>query len=263
MDRRPILVNLDPAVETGTEYFDIDILNWVQVSKIMHEQRLGPNGALMAALNCFYENHLDEFITNILDCIFRDPALPAYFLFDCPGQVELFIQSNSPIKSIISQVINQIGFRLSVVHLLDSRQCQDSYQYVSLLCLSLTCMLQLENLPFIHVLTKVDLLDRDHLPFPLSFYQSSVNLSQHFIPYILSTQDQPLSNFSISLVQFIEDHYGLVSFSVLSIHNPKRILSLSKLIDKSNGYIYGGLSINDSILETALNVEKYDSDQEE
>lgn len=44
-NKRPILVNLDPANENSIEV-EVDITKWITVRKFMKEQSLGPNGGI-------------------------------------------------------------------------------------------------------------------------------------------------------------------------------------------------------------------------
>lgn len=79
-----------------------------------------------------------------------------YFLFDCPGQVELFTLHES-LKQIVHHLYNTLHYRLTAVHLVDAHLCSDPHKYISALVLSLSTMLHLE-LPHINVLSKMDLL---------------------------------------------------------------------------------------------------------
>jgi hypothetical protein len=77
----------------------------------------------------------------------------SYFLFDCPGQVELFI-CNDAFKRIVKK-LEQMQFRFAAVNLVDSFYLTDPSKFISALVLSLQAMLQLE-FPHISVLTKID-----------------------------------------------------------------------------------------------------------
>lgn len=198
----------------------------------------------------------------ILDII-HESTIPCYFLFDCPGQVELFIHDTSIIKKIIHVLTQQLDFRLVTIHLVDSNLCHDIRQFISIICLSLSCMLQFEHLPHINVLSKMDLLDPEQLIFPLSFYKRVSGL-EHIVEYLKhdSSKESPYKlnknydKLNMALVNLIDDYYGLVSFQLFSIHDMKSIVNLSKLADNANGWIYGTSNINESILtSTTLNVD--------
>jgi len=51
-----------------------------------------------------------------------------YFLFDCPGQVELFTLHDS-LKQIVHHLYNKMGYRLTAVHLVDAQLCSDPHKF--------------------------------------------------------------------------------------------------------------------------------------
>jgi len=117
------------------------------MAKVMEDQRIGPNGAL---IHCM-ERLEQEF--EWLEAKLKGLDPESYVLFDCPGQVELFI-CNDSFKRIVSK-IERLHFRLATVHLIDSFHIQDPAKFISVLILTLQSMLQLEY-PRINVLTKID-----------------------------------------------------------------------------------------------------------
>ncbi len=122
-------------------------MDLITVDQVMEEQKLGPNGALIQCIE-----HLDRNFKWLEDRI-NSVDHESYFLFDCPGQVELFI-CNTAFKQIISR-IELLHFRLATVHLVDSFYLHDPTKFISVLLLTLQSMLQLEY-PRINVLTKID-----------------------------------------------------------------------------------------------------------
>lgn len=73
------VVNLDPGVlDTGYKP-DFDVRSFITVEGIMREKGLGPNGAILEAMNRLIEIDLPKF----------DSA--DYTLFDTPGQLEPFL----------------------------------------------------------------------------------------------------------------------------------------------------------------------------
>eukprot|EP00249_Psilotum_nudum_P009153 c21740_g1_i3 orf=390-1070(+) len=162
-----------------------------------------------------------------------------YFLFDFPGQVELFtLHSNA--KNIILEIYNKWDYRLTAVHLVDAHLCSDPGKYISALLLSLTSMLHLE-LPHINVLSKIDLIESyGKLDFNLDFYTEVQDLS--YLQYCL---DQNLHSakyrkLTKELCELIED-FSLVSFTTLDIQDKQSVANLVKLIDKTNGYIFASI----------------------
>jgi hypothetical protein len=177
-----------------------------------------------------------------------------YFLIDCPGQVELFTHHAS-LKNIII-ALQKLDTRLVAVHLLDSYHCVDLSRYISMLLLSLQSMLQIE-LPTINVLSKVDLMESyGKLSFNLDFYTQVQDLN-----YIVTAlqQDVKLPKGFVALgsaIAQVVEEFGLVGFETLAIDDAETVMNLAKLIDKANGYVFGGLTEgNNSIMDTVASLE--------
>lgn len=112
-----------------------------------------------------------------------------YFLFDCPGQVELYTHHESMTR--ILERLNKEAFRVSqatdtvlhhgmwiahaccpavclptqlaAVHLVDAQHCKDGGHFISMALTSLATMMRLE-LPHVNVLSKIDLFQRFGMP---------------------------------------------------------------------------------------------------
>ena len=81
-----------------------------------------------------------------------------YFIFDCPGQVELYTHHQS-LRNVIEWLTSKvIDVRLTAVHLVDSHYCSDASKFVSVLLTSLATMLHM-NLPHVNVLSKMDIAE--------------------------------------------------------------------------------------------------------
>jgi GTPase SAR1 family protein len=79
-----------------------------------------------------------------------------YFIFDCPGQAELYTHHTSFFK-IVQALQKRLDFRLASVHLVDAHYCSDPTKFIAAALLSLTAMIRLE-LPHVNVLSKLDLV---------------------------------------------------------------------------------------------------------
>lgn len=162
--RNPVIVNLDFAndhlpypntlliraflIDDISRYeCEINVSEFISMTKVMEDQSIGPNGALIHCMERLEQEF--EWLETKLKGL--DPE--SYVLIDCPGQVELFI-CNDSFKRIVSK-IERLHFRLATVHLIDSFHIQDPAKFVSILILTLQSMLQLEY-PRINVLTKID-----------------------------------------------------------------------------------------------------------
>lgn len=234
LDRKVELVNLDPANEQMESKCDIDIMQLITVEDAMDHFKLGPNGALMYCLE-YLEKNL-EWLERLLKASLNEKGT-TYFIFDCPGQVELYTHHDSMTR--IFHRLSQLGHHNCVVHLIDSHFCSAPHKYISGILLSLSTMLQMA-LPQINVLSKADQMKQfsSKLDFNLDFYTNVLNLD-----YLLDRLDTTggltkYRHLNASIVSLIE-HFGLVSFQPLDAMNKSSLLALKNQVDKANGYIYG------------------------
>lgn len=103
LGRKVVVVNMDPANE-GTPYqCAVDISELVTLDDVMENLKLGPNGGLLYCME-YVEANLDWLESKLM------PHTDCYFLFDCPGQVELYTHQNS-VKNIFSQ-LSKWNFRV-------------------------------------------------------------------------------------------------------------------------------------------------------
>src|SRR5204862_4584899 len=78
-----VTVNLDPGAESLQYSPDLDVRDYVNLSEIMEEQDLGPNGAQVAAADMIAMNARE--LAEVLETFET-----SYILIDTPGQIELF-----------------------------------------------------------------------------------------------------------------------------------------------------------------------------
>lgn len=122
--RKCSVVNLDPANDKTSYPCALDVRDLVTLEDIMEEDKLGPNGGVLYALeeleNNFdwLENGLKELggMSDISPSHIHllagfDEFLDDYILFDCPGQVELFTHHAS-LRNIFYK-IQKMGIRVS------------------------------------------------------------------------------------------------------------------------------------------------------
>lgn len=189
-----------------------------------------------------------------------------YFIFDLPGQVELYTHHQS-IRNMFEK-LNQAGYHLCTVHLIDSHFCSDPHKYISALLLSLNTMLQM-GLPHVNVLSKADQI-KEHqskLLFSLEYYTEVLDLKYLLEALDSSPEFKKYKKLNEAIVSMIED-YSLVTFQPLDVNSTESLARLHKLIDKANGYVFNASeeqSIN-SMLACAVGAEssksKYTHDYE-
>lgn len=160
INRKHIVVNLDPANDQMAYKVDIDIKDLICLDDVMEETQLGPNGGLVYCLMQL-ENNLDWLLERL-------KAFPEhYVIIDLPGQLELFVD-NPHLLSILARLGETI--RLVSVGMFESTHCYQRDSYTACCIYSLTLMVNLA-LPHLNVLSKVDLLkELGRLPEQLSFY---------------------------------------------------------------------------------------------
>uniref|UniRef100_A0A8C2NGX0 GPN-loop GTPase 2 n=1 Tax=Capra hircus TaxID=9925 RepID=A0A8C2NGX0_CAPHI len=229
LGRRVAVVNLDPANEGLPYECAVDVGELVGLGDVMDALQLGPNGGLLYCME-YLEANLDWLRAKL------DPLRGHYFLFDCPGQVELCTHHGA-LRSIFSQM-TQWDLRLTAVHLVDSHYCTDPAKFISVLCTSLATMLHVE-LPHVNLLSKMDLIEHyGKLAFNLDYYTEVLDLS-YLLDHLASDPFfRHYRQLNEKLVQLIED-YSLVSFIPLNIQDKESIQRVLQAVDKANGYCFG------------------------
>ncbi|KAL5293267.1 GPN2 family protein [Megaselia abdita] len=230
LDRKVSVVNLDPANENMKYEAEIDVMQLISVEDAMNHFNLGPNGALMYCME-YLETNFDWLLEQL------KKSSSNYFIFDCPGQVELYTHHKS--MGNIFEKLEKLGYHLCTVHLIDSHYCSQPTKFISTLLLSLNTMLQMK-LPHVNVLSKADLLKQfeSKLLFNLDFYTDVLDLQYLIDALDASPGFQKYKKLNAAIVSMVED-YSLVSFQPLDVNRKESLLRLKNLIDKANGYCYG------------------------
>lgn len=219
----------------------------------MKEFGLGPNGALLYCMEVLEINF--DWLREELKKFDQESSC---FVFDLPGQVELFTNHQS-VFNIIHKLEKEMHFRLTAVHLADSTHCKDPSRFVSLVMLTLQSMMRLECAQ-INVMSKFDKFydsdldcqdENDHLP--LSFYADCQDFSL-FLEKCPTKMPPKLSALTRAISELIED-FGLVSFLPVAVEDKECMAFLMQEIDKANGMVFGGLTAgNESIIKTAMSL---------
>lgn len=273
LHRNAQVLNLDPANDDYDQYdtiFDIS-RDLVHLQEVMLSLDLGPNGGLLYCME-YLANHVDTVVT-ILEERFHgmDTTTTPYLILDFPGQVELFTHGTC-ISSFLQELSKRLNLRLCGVHLMDATMCWEATKYLSAALVSTTTMLRLE-LPMIHVLSKIDLISKQELPFSLDYFtechdlnrllphllESSMNTTSttdndddcHWyedIEYQQARQKMRQSKFHRNherlhklLAEVVED-FGLLSYIPLDISDAASVGHVLSRIDKCNGYVFTATS---------------------
>jgi len=125
---------------------DIDIRDFIDISTVMQNYQLGPNGALIMASDLVATRVND--IQESLDSI-----NPDYAIFDTPGQVELFAyRSSGP------YIVDNISAEATtMLFLFDATLISTPTNFISVALLSASIRLRL-RVPQISVLSRRDML---------------------------------------------------------------------------------------------------------
>ncbi|NXF91109.1 GPN2 GTPase, partial [Eubucco bourcierii] len=227
--RKVAVVNLDPANEAMPYQCALDIAELITLPDVMESLKLGPNGGLIYCME-YLEANFDWLQEKL--AAFRGH----YYLFDCPGQVELYTHHNA-LKNVFAQLAKW-NFRLAAVHLVDSHYCTDPGKFISVLCTSLSTMLHVE-LPHVNVLSKMDLIEQyGKLAFNLDYYTEVLDLS-YLVDHLASDPFfRSYRRLNEKLVEVIED-YSLVSFVPLNVQDKASMRQVMQAVDKANGCCFG------------------------
>lgn len=153
------VINLDPAVEILPYKPDIDAREYVSAQELMKKQGLGPNGALIAAVDmlALRIEELKEEIWSLRS---------NYIILDTPGQMEIFaFRETGPI--IIDAIIGE--HKAVSLFLIDIVYASKPSNYFSALLLSASTHVRI-GLPQINVLTKIDIVPEEVVSEILSYH---------------------------------------------------------------------------------------------
>lgn len=98
LGRKVAIINMDPANTALTYQVDIDVKDLINVSDVMELNQVGPNASLIYCVDML--NYNLEWLFKRLEEYEKSDF---YFLFDCPGQIELYTHNDS-LKSIFERL---------------------------------------------------------------------------------------------------------------------------------------------------------------
>lgn len=78
------MINLDPAAEIFKYRCDFDIRDIIALDDVQELMNFGPNGGLVYCME-YLIDHIDELLDQL-----NEYGDDSFFLFDCPGQIELY-----------------------------------------------------------------------------------------------------------------------------------------------------------------------------
>ncbi|POM77132.1 GPN-loop GTPase, partial [Phytophthora palmivora] len=132
--RMTYVVNLDPAADqfdypvafapVHLTSFVLDIRDLISVEDVMEELGYGPNGGLIYCMeieDMLTDDANDRYLVQNLDWLqdlLGEYSDEDYFIFDCPGQIELY--SHLPVMKQLCDSLKDWGFNICCVYLVSS-----------------------------------------------------------------------------------------------------------------------------------------------
>ncbi|KAH9411165.1 putative ATP binding protein [Ordospora pajunii] len=188
------VINLDPAQASTADEYEVDLREFITVEEMMENYDCGPNGGLLAALEEFYEN-IDEMSFGDLE--------DSFLLFDCPGQLELFMHSD-----VMQKIIDHVKqyFRCGIVYVMEAQYFVDVHKYISGCLCALVSMARL-SVPCINVASKMDFVAEDDFSV---FYTPTSEISRMLGSSKYSQISRRILEFVVdsSMVDFIPLDWG-------------------------------------------------------
>ena len=238
LKRKVVIVNLDPSNDKVPYHRDIDIRELIRAEDAANEQELGPNAVQVYCLEVLAHNI--EWLVSKLSA-FRD----SYFLFDCPGQFELYSDYGS-IRTIIEALSKKLKIQLVAVTMVDCLLCASSHAYISAVLMSLSMMINLE-IPHVNVLSKIDTLRRvaPEMAFNLEFYlKGGEGNLESLVEKLFPSENQHPHPLDVKYSHFIKaisdvaEEFSLVGFVPLAIEDKELAIHCLSVCDRANGYSF-------------------------
>mmetsp|Transcript_4314 Transcript_4314/g.6459 ORF Transcript_4314/g.6459 Transcript_4314/m.6459 type:complete len:254 (-) Transcript_4314:1199-1960(-) len=188
------IINLDPNCRFIPFISNIDIRDSINFKQVMTEFNLGPNSAIVVAINLF----ITQFDQVILNCLKFKYKTIKYVLIDTPGQIEIFLWS---ISGFIIANLVKYALKTFLIYVLDTKKCNNLKILVSNL-LVCTFILFKTKTRLIIISNKIDLVSANTMVLSLNYFNTN---------YI---QELPETNYSLDLIRDISDSvlYNIYKF---------------------------------------------------
>lgn len=216
------VVNLDPAAD----YFDyepiVDIRELIHVQDTMEDEDLhfGPNGGLVFCLEYLLEN--SEWLRDKLGEQEDD-----YILFDCPGQIELYMHLTAVQKLV--KKLQDWNFNVCCVFLLDVQFMTDGAKFLSGTMTALSIMVNLD-LPHVNILSKMDLLSKSAKKQMERYLEPDCHAIMGDLEGTTSKFSEKYWKLTEAIGHLIED-YSLIRFIPLNIKDNENLTNILITID--------------------------------
>ncbi|KAK9238235.1 hypothetical protein V1525DRAFT_341918 [Lipomyces kononenkoae] len=150
IDSPPYILNLDPAVLNIPYAPNIDIRDSVNYKEVMKQYNLGPNGAIITALNLFATK-----IDQVLGIVEQRAKSVSHVLIDTPGQIECFVWSAS--GAILLDALAS-AMPTVIAYIVDTPRTTSPATFMSNMLYACSILYK-TKLPLIIVFNKTDVVD--------------------------------------------------------------------------------------------------------
>jgi len=210
-------VNLDPAAEFLPYEPDVDVRDYVSARELMETYNLGPNGAIIAAVDLMldYAQLISEEIKD-LD--------PDYAIVDTPGQMELFAFRKSG-ELVASTLCDR---ECAVLYVVDGVLAQMPSTFLSSVFLAEAVAYRLRRTQ-INVLNKVDLLGEGEVDRILEWVDDPEKLLDDLVMETKGVERERNQSLYVALRDFLS-YLDLIPVSAKTMEGLERVYALVQQI---------------------------------
>ncbi|KAJ2862408.1 GPN-loop GTPase 1 [Coemansia erecta] len=213
----PYVVNLDPAVAKLPFQANIDIRDTVDYKQVMKEYSLGPNGGILTSLNLF-TTKLDQ----VMELVDKRAATTSYFLYDTPGQIEIFTWSAS--GAIITNTL-AATYPTVVVYVVDTPRTASPATFMSNMMYACSILYKTQ-LPFIVTFNKTDVVSHE-------FAINWMNDFEAFQQALMRNEDGFMTSLMNSMSLVLDEFYNHLRVAGVSAMTGEGLDGLFAKIDEA------------------------------